>query len=500
MSMTPNATLQFLLGRVPADRRGQDPAPAKAFEAVLAAAADGTGDERIAPRDPRQTMLPAVAGRPARPEAAATENVQDAVPRADIRAAVKSATPAAGLDAAFMEADAEARTDGPRATPASLATPTGQQATASPQPDGSRRTGPGAPVPVMPPQALPGANTDPATRKLSPTPHPDTPKTQQIHPQEPVLREQTGEAILQRLTEYLTAAPSDREPLPGTPAAPLPPQNTEAPGRQPHGGAVESGAIPVPPAANLATATTGAQPARAQPAPPAPKVAARQPHAVEADRTGTAMPDGNADEAHPTTRDGARDPFRGHVLPLRRGVAVHVAPQDKPALAAPNDAITVTRRETHFAPVRRPAAVDAHLWTRSAAPETAAAPARELPKPSFAAIAEQVKPAFEQLRADLETRAPQLLQAQQAATAGKFVAPVRVMEIALQPASLGALAVTMRITGTGLRVSISASQRETALALEEDIEKLTALVREAGFDPEAVDIVHGGGSVATRLT
>lgn len=493
MSMTPNATLQFLLGRVPSISRGPAPAGASEFAAVFAAAAGEAGEEQTTSRQPpRLLMTPAAVHAPERTEAEARPTAADRPANGEVpdRAAgarltvrnLQTALPAgaegAAVDAQTAQSAAPARVTVAGATPIAVTPEPGEPAT------------PAAPAPSMPAQAVPTATPAPITRNAAAWSGPVTPAGPLASQPGAAPAGEPGEAILQRLTKYLTAATaSDGQASPEPDADPLPAANQGDGTRQPPASAV---AAPV-------TLAASATPAAPQAAAIMPRAQTRAIREAQADRQGASqgqgdVSDGGTERPH---RDGLRDPLRAQALPLRRGVSSHTSIEDKPLMAPSKDTLTVTRRETHFAPVRRPASVDAHLWTRTAAAETA--PPRETPKVSFAGMAEQIKPALEQARTDLETRAPQLLQAQQAAIGAKLSAPVRVIEISLQPASLGALAVTMRITGSGLRVSISASQRETAAALEEDLDKLTALVREAGLDPEAVEVVYAGSSVEARV-
>ncbi|WMS41783.1 flagellar hook-length control protein FliK [Acuticoccus sp. MNP-M23] len=493
MSMTPNATLQFLLGRLPGTPRGAVPPVSPEFAAVLAATAGEANSEQAPPRQPRLLMASTAVAAPDLGTTAAE-------PGADPESAASDAPERKVILSRQLPAEQHARAGASSvadaARPLYGTIPPASAAEAKPLTVSPPSDGLGEPV-VSPvrgaaiedapgEEAAPRRAAAPArlAQAVSAEPLPlATPST--------APRDEPGDALLQRLARYLTATPD----APGTSrpeasdgqvaAAPA----SNAPGQAPATAvAAPLGAFSQPaPAAPAAPAAVAPKPQ------PLPRAAMRE---VQADRQSTLPTEGDRtdDGVAPTRRDGLREP----VQPLRRGVASHAGTAEKPVIGPSTDALTITRRETHFAPVRRPASVDAHLWTRNPVADTA--PPRETPKPSFSVVADQVKPAMEQARADLETRAPQLLQAQQATAGGKLIAPVRVMEISLQPASLGALAVTMRITGTGLRVSISASQRETAMALEEDLDKLTALVREAGFDPDAVEVVFGGPSVRTQVS
>lgn len=154
-------------------------------------------------------------------------------------------------------------------------------------------------------------------------------------------------------------------------------------------------------------------------------------------------------------------------------------------------AVTVTKRETHFAPVRQPAAIEEHHWRRqlppAPAPKTSTTePAA--PRPTFSTVAEQLTHALDSTRGEAEAKLQQATQ--QAAPGARPLTPVKIVELSLQPASLGTLAITMRLTGTGLRVTVAATSRETAELLREDREALSGLIEGAGYDASEIIVTH----------
>jgi len=157
--------------------------------------------------------------------------------------------------------------------------------------------------------------------------------------------------------------------------------------------------------------------------------------------------------------------------------------------ARPLGAITVTRQETHLPPLRRPAAIEEQQWLRQLSADTKVTNRSDLaPRPAFAIVAEQLTQALETTRTDADAKLQQATQ--QAAAAARPLAPVKIVELSLQPASLGALAITMRLTGTGMRVTVSATSRETADLLREDREALATLINGAGYDASEVIVTH----------
>ncbi len=169
---------------------------------------------------------------------------------------------------------------------------------------------------------------------------------------------------------------------------------------------------------------------------------------------------------------------------------------------------TVTRRETHFAPVmmpqgRRivPGAAGTFPASERAAPvsDPAGPPSdNRAPTEQLGRVLERAIP---ELRA-AEVRAPALPNSLDAAArpqAPQSQGPVRVVELQLQPATLGSLTVTMRLSPGGLKVNVMTTVRETATRLSEDRAELTQLIRRAGYDAseitvEAASAPQGGGA------
>ncbi|WP_226577967.1 flagellar hook-length control protein FliK [Acuticoccus sediminis] len=157
---------------------------------------------------------------------------------------------------------------------------------------------------------------------------------------------------------------------------------------------------------------------------------------------------------------------------------------------------TVTRRETHFAPVMMPrregtAAGSAAKSSGTDSPPPASDPASSAP--DARAASDQLGRVLERTVAELRTsdvRAPSLQPADAAVRPQprQAAGPVRVVEIQLQPAALGSLTVTMRLTAGALKVSVVASHRETATRLNEDRGELTQLIRRAGYDASEITV------------
>ncbi|WP_244914112.1 flagellar hook-length control protein FliK [Methylobacterium frigidaeris] len=69
--------------------------------------------------------------------------------------------------------------------------------------------------------------------------------------------------------------------------------------------------------------------------------------------------------------------------------------------------------------------------------------------------------------------------------------PVRLLTLQLRPAELGQVQVRMRLQDGRLEMSLRAEREETAELLRRDGGLLTALVREAGYQPDLVTVQAG---------
>jgi chemotaxis protein MotD len=63
-----------------------------------------------------------------------------------------------------------------------------------------------------------------------------------------------------------------------------------------------------------------------------------------------------------------------------------------------------------------------------------------------------------------------------------------VLEIQLHPATLGVITITMRLSGSGLKISFAASSRDSAQILQEQRAELTELIRRAGYGSPEVTV------------
>lgn len=65
---------------------------------------------------------------------------------------------------------------------------------------------------------------------------------------------------------------------------------------------------------------------------------------------------------------------------------------------------------------------------------------------------------------------------------------LRVLKLQLHPAELGVVTVKMKLAGDGLEMELHTEREETAQLLRHDSEKLSSLLRSAGYKPETINI------------
>ncbi|WP_244426838.1 flagellar hook-length control protein FliK [Methylorubrum extorquens] len=70
--------------------------------------------------------------------------------------------------------------------------------------------------------------------------------------------------------------------------------------------------------------------------------------------------------------------------------------------------------------------------------------------------------------------------------------PLKILTLQLHPADLGSVLVRMRLQDGRLEMSLRTSREETAERLRKEGDLLAGLLREAGYEPEAVTIQSGG--------
>lgn len=154
----------------------------------------------------------------------------------------------------------------------------------------------------------------------------------------------------------------------------------------------------------------------------------------------------------------------------------------------------VVRRETHFPVIQRTDPTSPPLRTP---PDTlpmatqtgqGASPASPSAWYSFDRLAPQVFTALSGASGAAADGATTRLAPPPAITPSMAMGPVKVIEIALQPATLGSLTVTIRLSPSGLKVSVAATERETARTLSEDSAAMADLVKLAGYEVEEIDI------------
>ncbi|WP_108662702.1 flagellar hook-length control protein FliK [Acuticoccus kandeliae] len=389
---------------------------------------------------PPPAARPEAADAPARPATPIT--TKDAPPAAS--AAAPPQKPAAKAPAAPRLTPAATTRPAPDATPARPAETNADARKPDAAPETRRRTAPAAsaaePLPTLRTEAAPPPSPAATAVPFATAPTP----REEIGPREP--------------------RPAPRRPAVARPA-PIP-----EPAAETRTAAAKTAA---PEARDVAPA-----PARAAPrTPPAPQIAdapapAKSP-AAKADATFTMLPEPvrlSQDLRHATRHEDRRP--QGGATPQRG--------------TDPADAPRVVRRETHFAPVNRPAITPAPAATAAPLVEDQAEPA-----PRASSLLDQFQRALEvapKAGAMPDAKPLPQIQAPPQPLQASAQGPVRVVEIQLQPASMGTLSVTFRLTPFGMKVTVAANVRETAQRLQDDRAELTDMIRRAGYENVEVSI------------
>jgi len=133
-------------------------------------------------------------------------------------------------------------------------------------------------------------------------------------------------------------------------------------------------------------------------------------------------------------------------------------------------------------------AVSAPEASRAAEPAPLASPPA-LPAAALRQIADAVTSGASSLPDGSAVRAGAVAAAWSAAAQAE--GPVRLLTLQLRPAELGQVLVRMRLQDGRLEMSLRAAREETAELLRRDGGLLTALVRDAGYQPDLVTIQSG---------
>lgn len=185
--------------------------------------------------------------------------------------------------------------------------------------------------------------------------------------------------------------------------------------------------------------------------------------------------------------DGAKERPRGQSADERsqsirivRGGAAHKTVQGQALTdsgATSPMTVQLVKQEVHLPPVRPRVILQAMEKAAIAAPievreDTVVAQLRSAILPERGADG-SLRPELQTSRAPLPT------------TQGEVV---KVVELMLKPASLGLVSVTLRLTPSGLRIAVNASERETAERLKDHEGQLQSLFGDAGYRDGAVEV------------
>lgn len=207
------------------------------------------------------------------------------------------------------------------------------------------------------------------------------------------------------------------------------------------------------------------------------------------------------DEAEHALVRALNDGSEMDAAPIRQPTRGGVGGRSMEFVAARDDGPrhTVTRRETHFAPTMNAITVEPDLPKAAPSPSDPVAtmddPSTKTgtqPHAATAQLAEALDRALPEVRQAIETLRPSAAAQAQAALRQQS-GPVRLIELQLQPAALGTVTVTMRLSSLGLKVTVAASTRETATRLNEDHAELADLIRKIGYEDADVIVVEAAG-------
>lgn len=210
-------------------------------------------------------------------------------------------------------------------------------------------------------------------------------------------------------------------------------------------------------------------------APPAPGLPAADPQASAAGTTATA--------AAPATIP---------VAPVRTGEPVHTPAIDPGP--APHPALGTVSAKGELAPGERDGVAESQHEsvapkgaTAGVSPVPASAPPTSLA--SATGAGSLASPAA-QIAEAVATEAQRVASAQPGAPTNQVVAdgPLRILTLQLRPLDLGNVVVRLRLRGSQLEMSLHASREDTAELLRKDGALLSALLRDAGYQPDAVTI------------
>ncbi|AMB43693.1 flagellar hook-length control protein FliK [Methylobacterium sp. AMS5] len=302
------------------------------------------------------------------------------------------------------------------------------------------------------------------------------------------------------------AVPSDR-PAPNGPAneltapAATTPARPDSPVPGPDRPAESTPASAAPAPDEPVRRAAGAPPTQAASAEAARSLSARGRVAPRSDR---AEPAGTADNA------ALLDQAEGTSLPEPTAIAQPGTPgqtrrdsesrQDRPAAIARPDAtpeheaVAVPRPQAEGGARTESAGIDA-VTIEAPRPDMPLAPSvpqetAALPTPAPASPLRQIVDA---VAAQLPA-APAAMATQSArpVPASTEAGPLKILTLQLHPADLGSVLVRMRLQDGRLEMSLRTSREETAERLRKEGDLLSGLLREAGYEPEAVTIQSGG--------
>ncbi|MEH3147646.1 MAG: flagellar hook-length control protein FliK [Methylobacterium frigidaeris] len=253
-----------------------------------------------------------------------------------------------------------------------------------------------------------------------------------------------------------------------------------------------------PPPAPAPFPLDGARASPARPAPQAPAAPAENLPATPAVAgEPDAAPGGGVPQAAPDGADAHRAPDRPRGAPAGAGAsAPSAASQDSDAAVMPARAPASAARST---PAGENGAARSDEPARARGGAEPAPQAEPAPRAEPGPAAPPVAGASPALPSGTLSRITGAIAAAVPAPAAAGTAgtgPLRILTLRLTPDDLGTVTVRMRLKEGRLELALHPSRAETADLLRKDATLLSGLLREAGYEPDAITVQAAGGTPA----
>jgi flagellar hook-length control protein FliK len=123
-----------------------------------------------------------------------------------------------------------------------------------------------------------------------------------------------------------------------------------------------------------------------------------------------------------------------------------------------------------------------------------------LPQPTLQRMAGAITSEIRSMAGDISQRPLTREEAIRTVSIKASEGALRVLNLQLHPADLGAVTVKMRLAGDSLEMELHAEKEETAQLLRHDSERLSALLRGSGYRPDTIHIQVSDAAIQDRAT